>query len=161
MLQRLGSWLRAAGYDTFIEQDGRQDYELLKQALAEERLLLTRDRKLLEHRRAEGTVILLECNELEDCAQALTQQLSIDWLYQPFTRCMVCNTPLRVATANETAVLPETIKSQLDSPLYCPGCQKVYWDGGHVNRMRERLENWQKCFVAEAACEGQNTRAAI
>jgi uncharacterized protein with PIN domain len=149
MLQRLGSWLRAAGYDTLIEHDGRSDYELLKQALAEDRLLITRDRKLLEHRRASGTVILLDCNELEDCARELTKQLPVNWLYQPFIRCMVCNTSLRPATENEAATLPEKIKSQIDSPLYCPSCQKVYWDGGHVDRMQVRLNKWQTEFNTE------------
>ena len=151
MLQRLGSWLRAAGYDTQIEQDGRSDYEILQQAIAEQRYLITRDRKLLEHRRAPGTVILLECNDLETCAEALTQQLSVNWLYQPFVRCMVCNTPLRPAEGDEVNSLPDKIQSQLDTPLYCPSCQKVYWDGGHVKRMRQRLEKWQSAFGSKTA----------
>ena len=157
MLQRLGNWLRAAGYDTWIEQDGRSDYELLKQAIAEDRQLITRDRKLLEHRRAPGTVILLECDGLEDCAKALSQQLPINWLKQPFIRCMVCNTLLRPAVENEIATLPEKIKSQLDSPLYCSSCQKVYWDGGHVDRMRQRLESWQ----SEFSCKGSESKLVI
>ena len=88
-LQRLGSWLRAAGYDTLIESDGRPDYELLKQALAEERLLITRDRKMTEYRRAPGTVILLECENLEDCIAVLSRQLPVNWLHEPlrFYRC--------------------------------------------------------------------------
>jgi len=144
MFQRLGSWLRAAGYDTVIEQDGRADYELLQQALKENRLLITRDKKLLEHRRAPGTVVLLDCDGLDDCAHALSQQLSIDWLHQPFVRCMVCNTLLRPASHEQTSTLPEKIQSQIDAPVYCSVCNKVYWDGGHVERMRERLEKWQE-----------------
>jgi len=158
MLQRLGHWLRAAGYDTLIEQDGRSDYELLMQAIQEERYLITRDRKLLEHRRAPGTVILLECDGLKECAKALSQQLPINWLEQPFIRCMVCNTLLRPAAENEMATLPEKIKSQLDSPLYCPSCQKVYWDGGHVERMRQRLENWQDGFGIEEKAKGTESK---
>ncbi|MCW9024653.1 MAG: Mut7-C RNAse domain-containing protein [Gammaproteobacteria bacterium] len=160
MLQRLGSWLRAAGYDTLIAQGGRSDYELLKQALAEDRLLITRDRKLLEHRRAPGTVILLDCNELDDCARELSQKLSINWLHQPFVRCMVCNSSLRPATENEAATLPEKIKSQIDSPLYCPSCQKVYWDGGHVDRMRIRLGKWQSEFNTDESAQADSSICA-
>lgn len=148
MFQRLGSWLRAAGYDTFIEQDGRADYELLQQALKEDRLLITRDKKLLEHRRAPGTVVLIECDGLEDCAQDLSRKLPLDWLHQPFTRCMVCNTLLRVASDEQTSTLPEKIQSQIDVPVYCSVCNKVYWDGGHVERMRERLEKWQATEIS-------------
>ena len=55
MLQRLGRWLRAAGYDTLIARNAESDYELLRQALDEGRLLITRDRELAKHRRAAGT----------------------------------------------------------------------------------------------------------
>ncbi len=143
MLQRLGSWLRAAGYDTFIEQDGRADYALLQQALKEDRLLITRDKKLLEHRRAPGTVVLLECDGLEDCIRDLSRKVSINWLYRPFTRCMVCNSSLQPASSAQLSSLTEKMQSQIDAPVYCSVCNKVYWDGGHVDRMRKRLEKWQ------------------
>ena len=145
-LQRLGSWLRAAGYDTLIESDGRPDYALLKQALADERLLITRDRKLTEHRRAPGTVILLDCENLEDCIAALCRQLPINWLHEPFARCLVCNTRLIDAKAEQLQVLPARLKNSIEHAYYCPGCKKVYWDGSHVRRMRARLHDWQQRF---------------
>ncbi len=149
-LQRLGSWLRAAGYDTLIETDGRADYELLKQALAEDRLLITRDRKLLEHRRAHGTVILLECNNLEDCIMALSRQVPIDWLHDPFVRCLVCNTHLIEARPEHLSNLPLRLRDSIDTAYYCPRCQKVYWDGSHVSRMRTRLQDWHQRFAQNA-----------
>ena len=152
-LQRLGSWLRAAGYDTLIETDGRPDYELLKQALAEERLLITRDRRLTEHRRAPGTVILLECENLEDCIMALSRQLPIDWLYDPFVRCLVCNTNLIQAKPEHLLELPLRLRDSLEAAYYCPTCKKVYWDGSHVSRMRSRLQDWHQRFVPGAINE--------
>ena len=145
MLQRLGSWLRAAGYDTLIESDGRDDYELLREAIAEQRRLLTRDRKLLEYRRAPGHVILLEGNNLEACAASLSHQLPIDWLYRPFTRCLVCNTELCLADEALRAAVPADVRRQ-SGTLYCPTCNKVYWDGSHVRRMRHRLKQWQQAL---------------
>ena len=152
-LQRLGSWLRAAGYDTLIETNGRADYELLKQALADERLLITRDRKLTEHRRAPGTVILLECENLEDCIAALSRQLPIDWLHDPFVRCLVCNTNLIKARPEHLLELPVRLRDSLDMAYYCPSCKKVYWDGSHVRRMRTRLKDWQQRIAESAANE--------
>ena len=145
MLQRLGSWLRAAGYDTLIESDGRDDYPLLQQAIAERRKLITRDRKLLEYRRAPGHVILLEARNLEECAADLSRQLPINWQYRPFTRCLVCNTRLRRAGPAERAGLPEDVRDR-EGTLYCPTCNKVYWDGSHVRRMRHRLQQWQQAY---------------
>ncbi len=149
MLQRLGSWLRAAGYDTLIEQQGRADYELLQQALKENRLLISRDKKLLEHRRASGTVVFVKSEGLDDCARELSQKLSINWTFRPFSRCMVCNTPLHVANKEQLASLPEKIHHQIDAPVYCSSCNKLYWDGGHVQRMREKLEKWQAASLSD------------
>jgi hypothetical protein len=47
----LGRWLRIAGYDTAIAERGRRDRELVEQAHAEKRILLTCDRRLVEIRR--------------------------------------------------------------------------------------------------------------
>lgn len=143
MLQRLGSWLRAAGYDTLIETDSRDDYAILKQAIEEDRKLITRDKKLLEYRRAPDYVIYLDCNTLDDCVVALDRQLSINWLYQPFSRCLVCNTPLVDADPGQQAAIPADALARTERPLYCPTCQKVYWDGSHVKRMYKRLKTWQ------------------
>jgi uncharacterized protein with PIN domain len=144
MLQRLGRWLRAAGYDTLIALDAEPDYYLLRQALDEGRLLITRDRKLMEHRRAPGTVILLECNSLEDCAQELTRQLQINWQYDPFSRCLVCNTPLLDATAGQMRDAPTSVQERDLRALYCPNCKQVFWEGSHVHRMRNQLACWYR-----------------
>jgi len=143
MLQRLGSWLRAAGYDTVIARDGRDDYALLRQAIAEDRLLITRDRELARHRRAPGRVILLECENLDDCIRELGERLDIDWLHRPFQRCLVCNTELVPADEAARARIPAGARAHADEAWYCPVCRKVYWEGSHVDRMRRRLEAWQ------------------
>jgi len=148
MLQRLGSWLRAAGYDTEIETDSRDDYELLKQAIAEQRKLITRDRKLLEYRRAPDNVVYLDCNTLEECVASLTRQLSIDWQYRPFSRCLVCNTELVSADEQQRQRIPDDALERTELPLFCPTCNKVYWEGSHVRRMRNKLQHWHQAAEA-------------
>lgn len=148
MLQRLGNWLRAAGYDTEIETDSRDDYALLKQAIAEQRKLITRDSKLLEYRRAPGHVVYLDCNRLEECVASLTRQLAIDWQYRPFSRCLVCNTELVSADPEQRQRIPDDARERTAQPLYCPKCNKVYWEGSHIRRMRKKLQHWQQ--MAEA-----------
>lgn len=146
MLQRLGNWLRAAGYDTLIETDGRSDYEILRQAIDEGRYLITRDRKLMEHRRAAGTVILLPEDTLEACIKSLSEQLPVDWHFNPFMRCTVCNTELQNATEEQIAALPETLNHRIKQAFYCPSCGQVYWEGSHVKRMRRQLEKWHTLY---------------
>lgn len=149
MLQRLGRWMRAAGYDTRIAVDATPDYYLLRQAIDEGRLLLTCDRKILEHRRAAGHVILLECNSLEDCIQELTYHLHINWQYKPFTRCLVCNSPLLDATPEQRKDAPVSVQDRELPALYCPTCQQVFWDGSHAKRMRHQLATWQQNLSSE------------
>lgn len=142
MLQRLGSWLRAAGYDTVIAKNAEADYQLLRQAIDESRFLITRDKELTEHRRATGTVIYIECDTLEQCAAALSANIEINWLLEPFSRCMNCNTVLIDATPQQVRSLSLQPKEHINAAFYCPQCKQVFWDGSHVRRMRRHLTDW-------------------
>lgn len=140
MLQRLGRWLRAAGYDVVMPNEGESDYELLRRAIDEHRLLITRDRELANMRRANDTVVLLQADSLEASAEELAERLSINWQLAPFTRCLQCNTLLAPATTSQQHEVPDDIEGPV---YYCPSCKQVFWDGSHVQRMREHLARWQ------------------
>ena len=146
MLQRLGRWLRAAGYDVLIATDAKPDYYLLRQAINEDRLLITRDRELSQHRSASNHVILLESDSLENCAAELSQKARIDWHHNPFTRCMVCNTVMSNATPEQLRSAPGDIQDSPDAVYYCPECKQVFWDGSHVKRMQNHLDDWHSKF---------------
>lgn len=140
MLKGLARWLRAAGYDTELPRPEEDDRDIIERAREEGRWVVTRDRKLLEYRDAERTVILLLANNLDDCVVELSEKLPVDWQYRPFTRCLVCNRPLERAPEARRDELPEDIH---DLPLWqCPRCRRLYWEGGHVRRMRRRLNDF-------------------
>ncbi len=122
MLVRLGRWLRAAGYDTVIIDRSMPDTEILSRALAEGRILLTRDRFFV----GKENSIFLTANTVESCAEELSREIKIDWLEAPFTRCLECNAILE----------PE------DLGTFCPQCQKHYWEGSHTQRMLATLTRW-------------------
>ncbi len=149
MLQRLGRWLRTAGYDTVIATDAKPDYYLLRQAIDEGRLLITRDRELSQHRSAKNNVILLESDSLEACAKELCNKVPVDWHYDPFTRCMVCNTLMDDATPEQMKSAPDDVQEYVDAAYYCPECNQVFWDGSHVRRMRTHLDDWYQKFSRE------------
>ena len=77
ILVELGRWLRIAGYDTAIAARGCRDRDLVEQARDEEGILLTRDRRLVEIRRASHPTIVLERNNIDACAEELVRRLSI------------------------------------------------------------------------------------
>lgn len=125
---RLCRWLRAAGYDAAQPEAGADDREIMRQAVREGRLLITSDRGFLERRGAEEHVFYLEHASLDEQARALREALGIDWLRAPFSRCMVCNEPL--------------VEAEEDDKRLCLACDRLYWEGSHVTRMRERLGRW-------------------
>lgn len=144
MLQRLGRWLRAAGYDTAIASAGVDDRELVQQAVAEGRWLLTRDREMAELRNGHGHIVWLAEAALPEQIAALTARFAIDWQLRPFSRCLDCNMPIVPATPAQYAQLPEGALLNSPQAWYCPQCDKLYWEGSHVRRMRHTLENFSR-----------------
>jgi uncharacterized protein with PIN domain len=144
MLQRAGRWLRAAGYDVAIASPGQADRELLEQARREGRLLLTRDRGLMQYRDAAEYVMLLQANELPAVLAEISERLHIDWHRASFTRCLECNTPLVPAPEEVKGRVPPESLREDEILLYCPRCDKPYWNGSHVKRMRRHLERFSR-----------------
>ena len=146
MLIKLGRWLRVAGYDTRIARHGMSDGQILGLARQESRLLISRDRKLMEFRDAASTVVLLDCQLMDQCLEEITIKLHINWLFRPFSRCLKCNTLLVAARPEHYRQLSDNFKSTVTGLCYCPGCSQLFWEGGHVRRMRDQLEYFDACF---------------
>ena len=144
MLVRLGRWLRAAGYDTLIAGPAAADALLLAKAGEDARILLTRDRALVQ--RAEGRAqSLLLPDHIADQARLLRRELAVDWLAKPFTRCLIDNTPLE---QSDMELVPEAARGLAGPFRKCPCCGRVYWPGSHVRRMMARLEAWSDTVAA-------------
>lgn len=141
MLARLGRWLRAAGYDTEIAKQGQSDSEIIERAKLEKRLLLTRDTHFLEMTKED--LIWLQGNLLEECIAELMLKLPINWLFKPFSRCLVCNRELVRAPPSSLTHVPERICQEKPMFWHCDVCQKIYWDGSHTKRMLQQLHEFQ------------------
>ncbi len=144
MLLRLGRWLRAAGYDTAIAESGADDAALLARCAAEERVLVTRDRQLATRAEAFVPVLLLAEDTIDEQARALAAMLGIDWQCAPFTRCVIDNAVLDPAPPEAMGEVPPRSREAGGTLLRCPACGRLYWPGGHVRRMRERLTAWAR-----------------
>lgn len=137
MLARLARLLRAAGYDTVLSQGGASDDALVRQAGAERRIILTRDRELAALAGPKG--LLVSGQGAMGEAHALTRALSLDWALAPFTRCVMDNSDLREAGPEEIARMPESARERPGPFRVCPACGRLYWPGSHTRRIRERL----------------------
>lgn len=144
MLFHLGRWLRAAGYDTIFVKKSERDQEILKQAIATNRILLTRDKYFLKLKDKQVQLMYFPSANLEECVKKINKILSIDWLFQPLSRCLICNANLK-SIGKEALInlnIPIGILNRFQKFWYCESCQKIYWLGSHAEHMLVQLKKW-------------------
>ena len=144
MLARLARYLRAAGYDTAQADNAAADREVLRQAVEEDRWLLTADRKIIEHKAARGRVVMLPLGSLDKQAKVLNMHFTMDWTGRAFSRCLLDNTLLSPVSEQAMLGVPLDIRQSGDAVMQCSYCQRVYWQGSHYRRMMEHLQAWQE-----------------
>lgn len=130
--------LRMLGFDTRYENPA-DDVEIRRQALAESRTILTRDRQLLICRDVTHGCYV---HALEPVAQLreVVARLQLSRRARPFTRCLCCNAMLQaVPKADVMAELPPAVAASRDQFKRCPDCRRVYWQGDHYRRMSAAL----------------------
>ena len=137
MLGTLARWLRMMGYDTGYGR-GLLDRELLELAIAEDRVLLTRDRQLAE--RAGSRALLITSVVLDEQLEQVVSAFDLR-ADRPMTRCTVCNAELEAACADIVAGrVPDRVLELRDEFFVCPRCGKVYWKGTHWDRIERTME---------------------
>jgi uncharacterized protein with PIN domain len=138
-LGKLAKYLRILGFDTFFKVD-IADAELLGVMLKENRIVITRDHRLI--RRIEpGRFLLVESDSPEIQLKQVIDQLRLPLdRSNLFSRCLECNEVCGDVTADEVKnqVFPYIIKTQ-DTFKRCPSCRKIYWRGSHYKDMVEKL----------------------
>ena len=125
MLERLARWLRVLDVDVASAHATTADRELVRRAAAEERVLLTRDRRLSAEHGTGTPFVVRSAAPLEQLAEVV-ERFEIDAPRELFTRCLLCNVPLESADGAAPA-------------RRCPRCERVYWEGSHTRRMRAAL----------------------
>ena len=138
---RLARWLRALGYDaSYHARIG--DAELVREAAAENRVLLTRDRDLTKRRVIQSGVvraILIKDDDVRTQLRQVFTELGLD-VQHSLTRCIECNRelePRHAATVAER--VPPFVRRTQTSYSECPGCGRIYWAGTHWQRMHQML----------------------
>lgn len=140
---RLARWLRALGYDTlFINPIA--DEELIRTALAEERIVLTKDTGLAQRRVATSghlRVILVEGRAVQEQLQQVVDTLQLDCRSHRFSRCLECNALLQPkAKAAVREKVPPRVYERQQHFTFCPQCRRIFWMGRHWERMQQELE---------------------
>ena len=138
MLGKLARWLRLAGYDT-LYQNPIADEQLLEVAQRDNRIILTRDRKLAARTAPQQIHVLGSENPFEQFV-AVVRQFRLDIESNAFQRCLECNGGLLPVRKDDyrDRIPPHVYKTQT-SFSRCSSCDRLYWPGTHYESMRRRL----------------------
>lgn len=143
-LEDTAHWLRAAGYDVQMPFNTLSDKQLLDMAMKSDRLLIINDNNIEDINRHSNQVISVRSNFIYEQLKEVSSNLSIDWTYRPFTRCMICNTELVNLNINQWIDLPAETQKNCVTSHGCPSCNRIYWAGEQVNRMVGQLESFKR-----------------
>ena len=135
MLGKLAKRMRLLGYDVLYDNRA-DDNEIIRLALEQDRIILTRDTGLANRPLAANHVLIQSEQPREQLQQVYEVSGEPD-LAEKLTRCSLCNEkliPLSRQSARE--VVPEVVYKKQKKFFQCKKCDKVYWEGTHVHRMQ-------------------------
>ena len=135
------------GYDTLFF-NGSNDSNMVAIALAEGRVILTRDTQIVKRRvvtSGQLKVILIQSDRPELQIRQVIDTLNLDCRLRPFAICLECNQPLlkRSKQQVEDLVPPYVFQTQ-SQYMECPACHRIYWRGTHWQAMTKKLEQYMK-----------------
>ncbi len=141
MMGKLAKWLRLAGFDTAFIRDASDDL-LVRTAILENRILLTKDNLLSKRRILRGRCFLVESEKPIDQMKEVLESLSLAVTQNELlTRCIVCN-GLIIQTDKESIrdLVPEYVFQTQIKFGRCVSCSKIYWRGTHIDHIYSALD---------------------
>ncbi len=137
-LGRLARKLRLLGFDT-LYSNAYADEEIVGIAAEQRRIVLTRDRRLLHAKVVTHGYWVRSVRVGEQVAEVV-RRFDLAGQVKPFSRCAECNGEIEPVAKEEVAdrLEPKT-KLYYDRFYRCRSCGKIYWEGTHVGKIRQRL----------------------
>lgn len=137
-LGRLAAYLRMLGFDCLYRND-YEDAALARLSVAEHRILLTRDRRLLMLKQVTHGYYVRARLPREQLVEVMTR-FDLFRARRPFTRCLHCNGLIQPVDKEAVLehLLPRT-REYYEKFWQCARCGKIYWKGSHYRRMQRLL----------------------
>lgn len=136
-LGKLAKHMRLLGFDSLYRND-YQDAEVVNIAVNEQRIVLTRDRRLLYIKNISHGY-WVRAVDVKSQVDEVLRRFDLYGSIQPFARCLVCNGVLSsVAKADILDRLKPRTRLYYEVFYQCTDCQRIYWEGSHMEDMRQR-----------------------
>lgn len=138
-LGKLTRSLRLLGFDVLYDNRAT-DAALLALIAQDDRVLLTRDRRLLMHAVVRHGYCPRSHNPEEQIIEVI-RRFDLARLIAPYSRCLQCNGLLEgVNKADVLERLEPLTKIYYQNFRRCSVCGKIYWPGSHFGKLQNRLE---------------------
>ena len=142
MLGTLAKWLRIYGFDTFYANSKMSDAELIKISKDENRVLISRDKELIQIAKRENIkTIGLKTIDIDEQIKAVLNDLKFN-MSQVLSRCIICNSEVEEILKDEIKEkVPKKVFENNEEFWFCKNCNKIYWKGSHYEKMIEKIHN--------------------
>jgi uncharacterized protein with PIN domain len=138
-LGRLAAYLRMLGFDSHYQND-IDDAKLAEISGREQRILLSRDRRLLMRKSITAGYCLRSLNSLEQLNEVV-QRFDLAPRVIPFHRCLRCNHELEPVRKEEVLDRLEPLTKQYFNEFHiCRACGQIYWKGSHYEKLQRVVE---------------------
>jgi uncharacterized protein with PIN domain len=142
---KLAKWLRMMGYDSLFF-GGNDDADMIGMALAEGRVILTRDTQIMKRRvvtSGQLKAILIASDDPWRQVRQVIDTLHLDCQSRPFTICLECNVPLEERSREQVKdLVPPYVYQTQSQYVECPACHRIYWRGTHWQAMTRKLKEF-------------------
>lgn len=140
MLGNIAKKLRFLGYDSSYSPS-IDDTKLIKDSQREKRIIVTKDEQLANNAKKQKLpfVLVTTNEEIEQVIQIFKKfKLEKGKIDSSTSRCPLCNGILEQIEKNLVLEkIPADISKRIDDFWLCSQCEKVYWQGSHIDNLQK------------------------
>jgi len=138
MLQGLGKWLRFLGFLTAVPENFEAAKKLLKDSPSQ--IFLTSSPNHFQQI-TNSVTCLIKHNNITEQLREIDERFHIFHNVNLFSICSLCNLPVQSISRDEvTGQIPALVTSSFEKFWKCPSCQRIYWQGGHIQRLLQKMQ---------------------
>lgn len=140
-LGKLARYMRLLGFNTLYPEAHPDDEQLAQIAHEQNRVMLTRDRRLLMRKQIEYGYCLRSTDSKQQLIEVM-DQFDLRNQIQPWLRCLKCNGLLKLVAKEDVIdqLEPKTRKYYNDF-RQCRDCGQIYWKGSHYKKLQRFIED--------------------
>ena len=137
---KLGRLLIIMGFDVCYSSSF-SDHDIADIAEIEDRIVLTRDTKLLKRKKIIFAKLIKTEYPYEQLVETI-QFFDLEKQISFFSRCTKCNRKLvEVAKEKIIHLLEPKTKKFFDTFFQCPLCNNIFWKGSHFDNIKTRISS--------------------